>query len=336
MKRIASILAILAVLAVTSRAALAKDPLGSEELSRNPPVALVSGVWGDAQILYPGEDWRQCYALDLLTPEAQIRTGARSKVVASFFFDDHRERIGPDSVVSVAFRELRKAQGTVEREMARSGGQEFTSPPWVATVKLISDAFAGADDPGEKEREMDFLSSFVDVTTYPPVFRWRNLNIKKYRLQLFNEKDQFIFEATPPEPRYKFPYNPPFRLTKTAQYYWQVITPKDAIVVRKYPFMLLTKPLVSFVKASERDFDGVQKKQKGEPTSFTELFLVYNQYHMLDKLVHHLQVWRDVDPQNPNIYRYLCRAYLLRGCPLLAREALAEAHRLGAVDPVIQ
>ena len=54
--------------------------------------------------------------------------------------------------------------------------------------------------------------------------------------------------------------------------------------------------------------------------SFTELFLVYNQMHAVDKLVHHMQTWNMHAKDNPYVRRYLSYAYLLKGCPLKARE----------------
>ena len=168
----------------------------------------------------------------------------------------------------------------------------------------------------------------------PPTFHWRNQGLKKYRLQIFNERQEFLYETASPKPSYAFPSKPPFRVIKGAVYYWQVLTPKDEILVRRYSFKLLTVPQVKFLNASQKDFDQVQARMKGEQRSFTEQFLIYNQYRTLDKLVHLLQMWRDAEPENPNVYRWLARAYLMKGCPLKARNCIEKEGQLGLPDPI--
>jgi hypothetical protein len=307
---------------------------GQQEIAQNLPVAMVAAVKGDAQIKYPNQDWRKCYALDLLGPEVQLKTGSDGTITSIFFFDDHREIVASGSEAKLSFHNIEKINGDVTREVSKSGGNEF-EVPYIILVRLKSNLFVHADDPGEAEKEDGFLQGLVKVNTYPPVFTWKDSGAPKYRLQLFNEHDEFIYEAVSAKPTYKFPYNPTFRLIKTGEYYWQVQTPNDDMVVRKYGFRLLTLPLVKALARAEADFDAVQKRQPGETSSFTELFLVYSQYHALDKIIHHLERWTQVSPDNPNVYRYLCRAYLLKGCPLKARQALEKAVHLGANDPIL-
>lgn len=321
---------VLGALAGPGRPVLARD---SQEISKTPPVAIVASVSGDAVIKYPNRDWQKCYALDLVGPETLVRTGAAGTLVIIFFYDDHREILMPQTEARTSFRNLEKVSGEVRRETSRSGGNEF-DVPYAMGFRLVKSFFKPASDPGEAHRESVFLSAYVKVTAYPPVFIWRDTGAPSYRLQLFNEKGQFIYETRLDKPTFKFPHKPPFRLIKGGLYYWQVLNDKDEVLVRKYGFMLLTQPQVKLLDQQESEFENIQRRQKGEQTSYTELFLMYNQYHTLDKLVHHLQSWRDVEPDNPNVYRVLARVYLMKGCPLQARAALEQEVRLGQPDPV--
>ena len=102
----------------------------------------------------------------------------------------------------------------------------------------------------------------------------------------------------------------------------------------QYAFRLLTLPLVKYVAQQERVFDAVQAKQKGDTVSATELFLVFNHYKTLDKGIHLMQEWAKLEPTNPNVFRNLCRGYILKGCPLMAQQALQKEIQLGGNDPV--
>lgn len=321
---------LLAFAGASTHPSLARD---SQEISKTPPVAIVASVSGDASIRYPNRDWQKCYALDLVGPETQIRTGVGGTVVIIFFYDDHREIVSPQGEARTGFRSLERMSGEVRRETSRSGGNEFDVPHAMG-LRLVKSAFRPASDPDEAAREQDFVSAYVKVTAYPPVFVWRDTQALSYRLQLFNEKGEFIYETTVPKPPFKFPHKPPFRLIKGGLYYWQVLDDRDRVIVRKYGFKLLTQPQVKLLGQQEAECEGIQRRQKGEQASLTELFLMYSQYHTLDKLVHHLQAWRETEPDNPNVYRVLARLYLMKGCPLKAREALEQEVRLGQPDPV--
>jgi hypothetical protein len=310
-------------------AAAGDDP----SLEKEQPVAIVAGVRGDVQIRLGESDWKKCYALDLVRPSSELQTGADGAIVVIFFYDDHREMLGPSSVAKSDFRNLTKKSGTLKTERSKSGGSEF-DVPYITTVKLNQGQFANADAANEQQKETDYLSAYVDVTQYPPIFHWRDLKTPPYRLQLFDEKKQFLYEKKLNANVFRFPYTG-MRLTKSGQYYWQVLAPQDVIVVARYGFRLLTRPLVKYIAQQEREYDAIQAKQKGDTVSATELFLVYNQYRTLDKGIHLLQVWREMEPDNPNVYRYLTRAYILRGCPLNARQALQQEIQLGGTDPVL-
>lgn len=306
---------------------------GDEQPARQRPVAIVAGAQGDVQLEKDEGDWRKCNALDMLRPGARLKTGADGSATVIFFYDDHREMLGTNTEGQVAFRNIAKTSGTLRSEPAKNGGNEF-DVPYVAQLKLNQGLFAHAEDAGEQKKEETFLKAYVEVTAYPPIFHWADVGQSPYRMQLFDEKKQFVYEIKVKGNTYKFPYKPPFRLIKSGFYYWQVLTQKNDPVVGQYGFRLLTLVLARFIAQQERYYEAVQARLKGDTVSSTELFLVYNQYRTLDKLVHLLQLWRDSQPDNPSVYRYLTRAYLLKACPFNARQALQQEIHLGGTDPV--
>lgn len=303
-----------------------------DQLEKEQPVAIVAGVRGDAQFRTATSDWHKSFALDLVRPGTEFKTAGDGAMVVIFFYDDHREMLGPNSTARSDFRNLTRQSGQLKTEKSKSGGSEF-EVPYITKVKLNRGQFTDADQPNEKQKENDYLSAYVEVTQYPPIFHWKDVKTPPYRIQLFDERKQFLFENSVPQTTWRFPYKGQ-QLTKSGQYYWQVLGPKDVILVARYGFRLLTRPLVKYIAAQEREYDAVQAKQKGDTISSTEMFLVYNTYHTLDKCLHLLQVWRAAEPNNPNVYRYLTRAYLLKGCPLSAREALQQEIQYGGNDPV--
>lgn len=328
----ALLVAMLAVAALAlPRPALAQDDDGA--LAQQKPVAIVAGASGDVQIQIGSNDWRKAYALDLIPPTTQFKTGADGQLVIIYLYDDHRESLGPNSTGKSDFRGLTNTTGKYGKEPSRSGGMEF-SRPYMAKVKLYPELFANVNDPGEMKKELDFMSAYVDVVRFPPIFHWRNAKLNPYRIQIFDEKKQFIYGKQVTGPRYDFPAKAPFQLTKSGTYYWQVIGPQDQMIVAQYAFRILTLPLVKYVKSQERAYRDVQAKQPGDTVSSTELFLVFNHYKTLDKGIHLLQNWAKYEPTNPNVFRYLCRAYILKGCPLLAQQALQQEIQLGGNDPV--
>ena len=305
----------------------------NQDLASQKPVAIVAGAYGDAQIKIGDSDWRKSYALDLVPPTTQFKTGNDGRFVIIYLYDDHRELLAPNSTGTTDFRGLINTTGKASREPSKSGGMEF-SVPYITKLKLNQPQFANANSPGEMQRELDFMSSYVDVTRYPPIFHWRNAKMNPYSIQLFNESKQFIYGKRVSQPLYTFPTRAPFQLIKTGTYYWQVLGPQNQIIVAQYAFRLLTLPLVKYVAQQERVFDAVQAKQKGDTVSATELFLVLNHYKTLDKGIHLLQEWAKLEPTNPNVFRNLCRGYILKGCPLMAQQALQKEIQLGGNDPV--
>ena len=167
------------------------------ELAKNNPVAIISLISGQVELKRPDGDWQPAYWLTLLRPEDQLRTSERSKVLVDFFSDDHLETIEPSTEGKVAFKNLVKVQGQggVRREQARDRAVAEIPIPYMLERKLSSKDFAAASDEGAMEKEKIFLGAQVFPELFPPVFAWRNVGAPLYRLQLFNEWDEVIYET---------------------------------------------------------------------------------------------------------------------------------------------
>ncbi len=333
LRRVLLILGITAGFALWAAPARAQTP-EQQELAQNSPVAIVAQVLGQARIKHVEGDWRPVYWLDLLRPEDQLETMDGGKVVAVFFFDNHIEIVDPSSAVKMAFKNIGQVQGSVRRQARNGRPSAPIEIPYMLLRRLRVADFTMADDEEAYSKEEIFLSAWVKATTFPPVFYCKDMQYPKYRFQFFNEWDEFQYEGTSTEPKFKYPYRAPFQLTKNSLYYWQVLGPDDSIIVRKYPFRVLTQPLAQLVERNEKKFEAARKANRATTIDFTDMFLLYNTQNLLDKNIHLLQDMVRQDPENPILYRALVRAYLTRGCPAHAREALDKESALGSVDPI--
>jgi len=316
-----------------SLAGLAQD---RGELAKNNPVAIISLVQGDVEIKRPDGEWQPAYWMTLLRPEDQLRTPDKGKVLVDFFSDDHLEAIDANTEAKVAFKSLTKVQGQggVRREQARDRAVVEIPIPYMLERKLYSKDLAGASEPEALEKEKVYLGAAVWPELFPPVFQWKKVNAPLYRLQLFNEWDEVIYETKVKENRFKFPYHGPFNLAKNSQYLWQVLTPDDQIVVRKYAFTLLTTPHARELARVERRFEQTKNAGKAMQNHYTDMFIHYNNRKLIDRLLGLLLQMSKKDPENPMIYRALVRVYLAKGCPAHAQQALDKELQLNGVDPL--
>lgn len=319
--------------------ALATPPAFSQtteqqELAKNNPVAIVAQVQGDVQIKHVDADWRPMYWLDLLRPEDQIQTGDGAKAVALFFFDDHLEVVDPGSEAKVNFRNIAANTGKVRRHEPKGRSVAQIDIPYMLVRRLRVADFKQAEEEGAYQKEEIFLSGYVKNTTFPPVFFCKDMQLPKYRWQFFNEWDEFYDELTSKEPKLKYPYQPKKPLAKNGLYYWQVLAPDDTILVRKYPFKVLTQPLAELVARNEKRYAALKQKKQVTTIDTTDMFLLYTTMSLVDKNIHLLQEMIKQDPENPVLYRALVRAYLTRGCPAHAKEVLDKEIALGGHDPI--
>ena len=308
----------------------------SEELTKNPPVAIVGLSQGVCEIQRPGGEWTPAYWLTLVHPEDQLRTDSTGKLVLTYFHDQHREVVAPETVVKTGFRDLKKTSedGEVRKERPKDRSVSEIPIPYLFIRQLTKPEFAGADEDGAYEKENTYLSSYVKAESFPPVWVWSDTGATKYKLQLFNEWDEFLYEKETTETRFKYPYQPDFRLAKNSLYKWQVVDQSDNIVVRKYPFVLLTTLHAREVERAEKRYENLEKAGKATTADQTDLFLLYVQRKMIDKYLHTLEKMAKKDHQNPMIHRGLVRAYLAKGAPAHALEALENERSYGVVDEV--
>lgn len=308
----------------------------SRELASNPPVAIVALSQGFVEVKPPDADWRPAYWLTLVHPEDQLRTADDGKLVLTFFHDQHREVVGPGTEAKLGHRAVEhvSAEGSVRKERPKDRSVSEIPIPYLLIRQLTAPEFKGAEQDGAFERENTFLSSYVKAEAFPPVFVWSDTGAANYQLQLFNEWDEFLYETETPETRFKYPYRANFQLAKNSLYKWQVTDDQDNIVVRKYPFVLLTTLHSREVARAEKRYNNLKAAGKATQADQTDLFLLYVQRKMIDKYLHTLQDMAEQDHQNPLIHRGLVRAYLAKGAPSHALQALETERSYGGVDEV--
>lgn len=309
----------------------------SQELSQTPPVAIVALSQGEAQIKRPGGEWQPAYWLTLAGPEDQVRTKESGKLVLTYFHDYHREVVESDTEAKLGFRKLKKLAGSgeIRQDRPKDRGVSEIPIPYLLTRQLTKKEFEGAEIEGELERENSFLSSYVKAQAFPPVFVWgESAGTPPYKLQLFNEWDEFLYEAETSENRFKYPYRADFQLAKNSLYKWQLTDSQDQIVVRRYPFVLLTTLHAREIARAEKRYTRLEKAGKANQADQTDLFLLYVQRKMIDKYLHSLEKMAKQDHQNPVIHRGLVRAYLAKGAPAHAWQSLQTELSYGMEDPV--
>ncbi len=312
----------------------------ARELGENLPVAIAATNFNNVEIQLPRQEWRKCYLLDLLPPETKFRVKPGGKLSIIFFFDDHMEIARENSEGVISFKTISPYNGTVDKLKPSSPSpSESFEIPYMLFVKLKKDAYKQVNDPGEEQMEKRFVASWVKNWTFPPVFNWYNANTPPYKLQLFNENDEFIYGKDSMEATFKYPYSDPELTKGTKLYYWQVLTPSNDVLVRKCPFKILTLYQARDVLAREKEFERAQKKETSRTSfdsiAYTEMFLLYTKYTCWDKLLHLVDDMKDRDLDNPVIYNLLARLYLIKGCPFYSLKAHEKAKQLGSTDEII-
>ncbi len=315
-------------------AAQAQD---AQELAANPPVAVVSLVWGEVTIKHLNGDYKPAQWLDPVYPQDYLKTtGPGSKLLVTFFFDNHQEVLASDTEAQVTFKTINAQTGpAIRKDKARNPFGKGMENPFVYTRKLADADFKGADEPGALEREKAFLQAKVKPT-WPPTFSWGKVpGVAKYKIQFFDTTNQFLADATVPGATYKA-FKEFSDASKGSIFLWQVLTPDEQIVVRKYPFMILTRPLQAWLGDIRNSFQRKRKAGKLERSDYTDYLLASAQLMQVDDVVALTREMARMDPKNPRVFRALVRAYATRGCPALARQALDTELQLGGVDPIVR
>lgn len=308
----------------------------TQELAANPPVAVVSLVWGEVTIKHASGDYKPARWLEPVFPQDFVKTtGPGSKLLLTWFFDNHQEVLSPDSEAQVNFKTLAvQSGGQARRDKARNPFGTGMDNPFVYTRKLQASDFEGADDPGALAREMGFLAATVQPS-WPPVFSWKPVaGVATYSFQLFDTTNQFLAGATVKGARYKA-FKEFSDASKGQLFQWQVTTPDNQVVVRKYPFMVLTRPLESWLGAIRKSFQAKKKAGKLQRSDYTDYLLASAQLMQVDDVVALCQQMAAMDGKNPNVFRALTRAYLAKGCPAHAKQAHDTEMQLGGADPIL-
>lgn len=301
-----------------------------------PPVAVVSLVWGEVTIKHPNGDYKPCRWLEPVYPQDFLKTsGPGSKLLVTYFFDNHQEVLSPDTEAQADYKTLIGTSGPdIRKDKARNPFGTGMSNPFVYTMPLQAEAFADADAPGQYELEKQWLKASVKPS-YPPVFSWAAWpGAKQYKIQIFDTTKQFVGGATVKGTSFKVSPRELSAASKGSTFLWQVTTPDDKVAVPRYPFTVLTGPLEAWLASYRNPFQKKSKTGKLERSDYTDYLLVSAQLSQVDTVVSLCQQIAALDPNNPRAFRALTRAYLAKGCPAHAQEAWEKETQLGGVDPI--
>lgn len=309
----------------------------ARDINDNLPVAIVGTNFDNVEIQLPNKEWRKCYLLDLLPPQTKFRVNKGGKLSIIYFFDDHTEVAREGAEGTVSFNTISPYTGNVDKLKPKSLTPDTVDIPYILFVKLRKDMYKQVNDPGEEDKEKMFLSAWVKNWTFPPVFYWYNVNNPPYRVQLFNENDEFLYEKEAMTPTFKYPYSDPELTKGTKLYFWQVLTPSSDVIVRKYPFKVLTLYQARDVLRREKEFEFLKAKNNGkfDSLAYTEMFLLYVKYTCWDKLLHLCDDIKGYDQKNPVVCDLLARLYLLKGCPIYSLKSHEQAKQLGSTDDIV-
>lgn len=297
--------------------ASAEEPIRSQPT----PVGIVSAIYGDAQIKRAdSKDFaEQAYWLSVLYPRDILRTQNDAKVVVTYFHDRSKWVLDPGAMARVQHDKL--DSDDVYKEKIRTkpsprSEQSFTVPQALFTP--ISQASGLEAKRQDVSKENVYLSAYVDTAVYPPVFHWAPNSLSDYKLLLYGMSGEFLHSFSVKEEDFSYPADStaPFRLTKGQLYFWEVVDRDNNILVAKYPFSPMTK-------VHTKEIDRYQNLVKeADQSTKVDLLLVLVQHKALDKYLHLLQLMDKQDPNNPIIKNALAQAYLQRGTPAHALEAL--------------
>jgi hypothetical protein len=311
------------------RPALAQD--------QGDPVAVVSLVWGAVTIKHPGADYKPARWLEPVFPGDQLMTsGPGSKLLITFFSDNHQEVMGQDMVATAAADGLAKSSGAgdIRKDPARNPfGAGGVESPFIYTHRLREADFQGAEVAGALESERPTLRARVRAG-FPPTFAWTDTGAAGYTLSIYDPATgSAVWTKEVSGTRYQLSQDEGNQLLKGVNYRWDV-NAGDQVVVRPYEFKLLTLPLAKWFDQQVVDFDGKRDRDQLQRSDWTDYLTVCAQVLDIDRAFELAEKMKEMDPQNPRIYRVLTRIYLRKGCPAHAKAAYDKEIALGALDPI--
>lgn len=319
---------------ITLLSLLVANPVTAQEPQM--PIGTISLVWGEVTVKHEDADYKAARWLEPIYEGDELRTaGAGAKLLIVFFNDNHQEVVGTDMVCTVTSKGLQKVQGEgdVRVDPARNPfGAGGVENPFIYTHKLIEDDFKGADEPGALEAERLTLKARVRPA-FPPSFNWPDTGAKRYHLKITQPTGEVAWEKELSTTQYKLRTDEADKLLKGVNYKWTVLADGE-VLVRPYPFKLLTLPLRKWYDGQVAKFDKLRAQDKLQRSDWTDYLLVCSQVNEVDRVFELVEKMKTMDPNNPRIYRLLTRVYVWRGCPAHAKAAHDKLVQLGGRDPI--
>lgn len=314
---------------------------GSAWAQDNPPqpIAVVSLVWGEVTIKHANADYQPARWLEPVYADDWIKTtGPGSKILITYFFDNHQEVLPEDTVATATPAGLRVDSGKpVRQDKARNPfGAGGVQSPFVYTKTLSQDDFRGADDPDAMQREANFLKASV-VSHFPPTFSWPpSPGCKNYMLTIQDAAGNVMLsrKLQPTTRSYKLQQQEASKLFKGTVYTWGVTDDAGNVVVSPYSFMLLSQKQDDWLSSNRKSYDNKVKRGQLQRSDRTDRLLVGAQLVQVGDVLSQAKEMAKEDPNNPLVYRVLTRAYLYKGCPAHAKQAHDKEIELGGIDPI--
>jgi len=306
------------------------------------PVAVISLVWGVVTIKHANEDYKPARWLEPIYPGDFVKTtGPGSKLLITFFNDNHQEVMGNDIVAQATETTMSATEPPNAKIRKDKGRNPFGSggvqSPFVYARKIFADDFKGSEEPGALDAEKNiYLKAHVNPA-FPPGFYWLpQSGATSYQLQVLQPSGgQPVWSTTAKTNQYKMKELEADILSKGSNYVWQVQA-NGQPVTRPYAFMLLTLPLEKWYLQLNKAFAAKRAAGKLERSDYTDYLLVCAQLYRVDETLTLVQEMSNMDPQNPNLFRALARVYLAKNCPALAKQAYDTEIQLGGYDPLIK
>lgn len=321
-------LAALALVLCLSLSALAQDKM---------PVAVISLVWGEVTVKHQDADYKPARWLEPIWEGDFVKTaGPGSKLLITFFNDNHQEVMGQDAVATVTSVGLYSQSGPQIRVDGPRNpfGAGGVQNPYVYTHKLVQADFAGADAPNAYQNEENSMKAWMNSSS-PPRFWWPpSPAAASYTLQVNGAPGiTFNWSQMSETNQHAMSQSESNALTKGAVYVWTV-TSGDTVLVPPYQFLLLTLPQDKWLKGIADAFTDKRNRGQLQRSDYTDYLLVCSQLLRVDNALSLMREMSAMDPQNPRVFRALTRVYLLKNCPAHAKEAFDMEIKLGGVDPV--
>ncbi len=292
------------------------------------PVAVISLVWGVVTIKHQNEDYKPARWLEPVFAGDQVKAaGADSKLLITFFNDNHQEVVGPDSEASA--QETGMNGPSIRKDAARNPfGAGGVESPFVYTRRLVQADFQ--NPPNNYETEKLLLQARVRPT-FPPSLYWQKTD--NCVLEVYDYLGAPMWNKPLKTRSYVLTAAQAQAMPKGVNYWWDVKSGNTSLVA-KYPFKLLTLPQYKWFQEQRRNYDTKKAANKLERSDWTDLLLVCSQLNYIDEALDLLYKMAEMDPNNPAVYRAMTRVYLAKNCPVHAQKAHDKELELGGLDPV--